>query len=491
MNVDAYIRRNQKKFLTAIKILARIKNLSKRATLFHKLSFILYRHATDIYYIPELEHTFIELANKISTKLPETFIPQSTLHVLTTSYLTGGHTRCAERWIALSPKTEIHSCLIIKQHGPIPQRLFEVCSDHDGKVIILDRNLSLTEAAKQLRINASNYSKIILYTHPNDPTPIVAFATPQFLRPVIYFNHADHIFWLGRSISDVVAEINSSGKRLSEEYRCAHSYLLGIPPDTTAKTTPIQQEITSLLPKDKKIIFSSGDNSKFLPIGESNFSVIIETIFSIEQDICFVILGANKKNSFWKQLKARYKNNLLLLESLPYDKYISCLQKADIVIDSFPIGGGTAIIDAINYNIPVLSFKPLHQSDFVMDSECNCATLSDLRNKTINVLTSESYRKTFSEKLKSSYETTQGVSSWLIRKDQLISSLPTHHSIKILSKAYFSECPKEHTKRFLLWIEPGAGNLSYRIIDLIRWCRFIFTCIIVYLKKEKHNNFSN
>ena len=59
---------------------------------------------------------------------------------------------------------------------------------------------------------------VILHVHMYDVLPILAFANGDFNRPVMFYNHADHLFWLGASISDLVVNFRSSSVAFNEEY---------------------------------------------------------------------------------------------------------------------------------------------------------------------------------------------------------------------------------------------------------------------------------
>lgn len=41
----------------------------------------------------------------------------------------------------------------------------------------------------------------------DDPTAVVAFGIEKFERPVIFYNHSAHLFWIGKSIADIVLDV--------------------------------------------------------------------------------------------------------------------------------------------------------------------------------------------------------------------------------------------------------------------------------------------
>ena len=230
------ILRNQMYFRRMEQKIARQATLKKRCHAALDAAEYAVHHATDVFASAEVEAPFLELARSVSFDLEETFEEGSFLHVMTEAYVSGGHTRCVERWIEHSPSGQSHSCIILNQRAPLPASLERICSEHGGHVVLCDKNKSMLEVALELRVLASRFSCIVLHTHMDDPRALIAFGTPEFRRPIVLFNHADHIFWLGSSIADQVADINSSGSIITAEHRnILETFVLGIPSDGQKK----------------------------------------------------------------------------------------------------------------------------------------------------------------------------------------------------------------------------------------------------------------
>ena len=51
---------------------------------------------------------------------------------------------------------------------------------------------------------------IILHIHCEDVIPVLAFADESGLPPVLFLNHADHLFWLGTSVADLVLNLRDA-----------------------------------------------------------------------------------------------------------------------------------------------------------------------------------------------------------------------------------------------------------------------------------------
>ena len=135
-------------------------------------------------------------------------LPETCLIVFTLSYFTGGHTRVAERWIETDTHHRYSVAFTAPQNGlEIPERLKNAVAQSGGELLFVNGENAL-ETGLNLRRIASKFESVVLFTHMGDPTAIIAFASSDFKRPVGFYNHADHRFWLGVSISDIIGELH-------------------------------------------------------------------------------------------------------------------------------------------------------------------------------------------------------------------------------------------------------------------------------------------
>ena len=100
------------------------------------------------------------------------------------------------------------------------------------------------------------------------------FMYQTFKRPVIFYNHADHFFWVGVSITDRIAELREFGKNISENSRDIHDgFILSVPVDSKDIQQKDKSEMRKKLnlPVDKKIIFTGGSDFKYKPMAGKDF----------------------------------------------------------------------------------------------------------------------------------------------------------------------------------------------------------------------------
>ena len=315
-------------------------------------SYFVFQHP-GIFFSKKFETELLKIANKIEVELTDTFKKDSFLHILTLTYTWGGHSTVTERWIKNSPAWTKHSIVITELGFNIAKDLFsDIVKEKDGELIFLNKGTYI-DKAKKLRKIASEYEYVILNIHMHDAVPMLAFGNDKFKRPVILYNQSQHTLWLGSLITDLLLELSSSIIDFSKRRRCirANEYV-GIPVgnvfDRTSEIINKNKLKEKLgFPKDYKILLSIGSSYKYNGMDFFNY---VKEILNITQNTIFIIIGLFPQG-IWKSLKKQYNNRLYLLGNIE-NKYIyQYYQIADLYIDSFPVPGGTAFIDAIFHKI--------------------------------------------------------------------------------------------------------------------------------------------
>jgi hypothetical protein len=147
-------------------------------------------------------------------------VHEHVLHVATDAQPIGGLARMLWRWIEQDSERR-HSVVLTRQSNlPVPNSLLQAVQQRGGSIHFLDAVIGgLLHRARKLRKMSRRYDYVVLHIWPGDVTAFLAFATSDRCPPVIYVNHADHHFWLGVSVSDVVANLRQSGVELSAQRR--------------------------------------------------------------------------------------------------------------------------------------------------------------------------------------------------------------------------------------------------------------------------------
>lgn len=411
-----------------------LKERIERAT--RAAEFAVY-HATGYYANHTLEQIFLEAADTIP---PVECLPQrgSVLHVMTTAYSSGGHTRVVERWIANSKSQEKHSVVILNQGDvTVPIWLESVVEKRRGKMVLLNED-DVMKRAYALRKIASKYERIILHVHMDDPVALIAFGSKSFSTPIILFNHSDHTFWLGVSIADVVADfrVNSITK---ERRGVKSSFVLGIPCANDIKTSGVSEKMKVRkelgIKPDDFIVLTIGTPSKYDPIGHYSLCDQFLEIVHSTNDIMCIAIGPDKNSEFWKTSYIKSNGRILPMgivkDKLLYNKY---LQVADLYVGSYPFSGGTTTLDVVQSGLPFLQYIISKQANSIVNipsinvspTQNLCYTTRDLvfnvykyRNK-LNLLYNYS---------KSWMDDYCGMENWKTRLYEMYDSCPKSHTI--------------------------------------------------------------
>lgn len=300
--------------------------------------------STGYYSCKEIEDVFLRLASNNSVALQTTFTPQSVLHVMTQCYAVGGHTRVVERWIEQDRHFQHSVFLTAGAATDVTSRLAEAVSRRKGRVLLADPELDLLGRSLKLRQVASGFDLIVLHVHPHDPTALVAFGTREFSRPVILYNHADHLFWINLSVADVIAETRSWGMKVTRNKRgCDRSINLGIPIDTSIGVGA-DPAISDQM-HNRKLLLSVGSPYKYTPVGSWNFWRSLKRLLRDERELEFVGIGLSKANAPYWVRSNEFKSRVRLLGYQKHSEVVKYAKICSVAWDSFPQSGGTALMD--------------------------------------------------------------------------------------------------------------------------------------------------
>ena len=153
----------------------------------------------------------------------------SFLHVLTTGSATGGNTRVVERWINNAPEIQSHSVVFLSPNEDKMSLHENNVKFKKGKCIYFDNTLTERAKALKLRELGLKYEYIVLHTNMDDVIPVIAFGTEKFKRPVLLYNHANLLFWIGKSIADLTVDIVNNDEITSIRRNIKDTFFLGVP----------------------------------------------------------------------------------------------------------------------------------------------------------------------------------------------------------------------------------------------------------------------
>lgn len=432
-HLSRLVKYNQKILLDYVERIKVEPGLHERCVLAYQAATFATRHNTDIFAAQEIEQPFLELAELLPDPEETTWEEGSVLHVATEVYNSGGHTRCIERWMQLMDKQK-HSCYLIKQHAAVPEMLIQLVKESGGSMRQPDPALSMVQKAEDLRTYASRFQYVVLHTHMNDPVALIAFGSEKFKRPVILFNHADHIFWLGASVADYVADLAEFRHReITLNARgITRSGVLNIPIENTSFASIEQMQARQQLgiSPQVKVIFVSGHPRKFDPVGTPDFADVIRAVLQKDPGVYFYIAGASPRQKLWKKLPADHRKQVIFTGRLDYKtEYPLYLSAADMVLDSMPVSGGTAVSDAVKAQKPILAIRHAFLSDFINNSEAGCVDLDEMVDKVFRIFNEPDYRASIYNNIHEKWYQEVDCEAWKERCRKVYAALPEHHGV--------------------------------------------------------------
>jgi glycosyltransferase involved in cell wall biosynthesis len=322
---------------------------------------------------PELERQLIEIARRLPLPSSHPVIREAGserwLHVLNEAYSFGGHTAMVYRWIRSDPRPNQHSIILLSQRNAVPPALTEATQSTGGSILQLDPHAPLLTQAVQLRSQAWNEADVVvLHIHPWDVVSTLAFGIPGG-PPVLFVNHAAHIFWVGASVADVVLNLRVSTQEdeWTRSHRGVDRYMhLPIPlPEpmeqlgecAIAPEARREARETLGLPDHAPILLTVGTGYKYTPVPSLDFLETAVAILQACADAYFMAVGVTE-DSRWEAAREVTGGRLRALGCRPAHKVATYQAAADMYLEGFPFGSTTALLEAGIRGLPcVLSPK--------------------------------------------------------------------------------------------------------------------------------------
>lgn len=283
------------------------------------------------------------------------------LHVSTHVSSIGGISRLMWRWIEQDNRRS-HSVALTRQAlNQVPENLRDAVLRSQGKIYVLNSSVGgIISRAKRLRECAATADIIVLHTWEYDVVPTIAFANKEQFPPIVYTNNGDHWFWVGASISDVVANLRESGMRLSQARRGIEAKRNMLLPTILE---PIRRELSRTQAKQQLeidensiMLLSIARAVKYKTVDGINFAdAHVQLLKQYEQAI-LVIIGPGGSNEDWSAAIQQTQGKIRVLGETKDTAVF--YQAADIYVDSFPFVSITSILEAGSYGVPAVSRYP-------------------------------------------------------------------------------------------------------------------------------------
>lgn len=299
-----------------------------------------------------LENKLLEIGEGIETtnrKRETKNKKRKILHIATQLYNTGGHARVLRNWIIIDKHSD-SKILFTNQTSDIPQWLPDI------EIVKLDIEKGLIERASELRQYIINeyFDLIILHIHPYDVIPIISLSAEN-LPPVIFFNHADHEFSIGPSISDLFIDFRDVGRNYSIYNRLANeSACLPYPLEPTKNITKEKARKQLDVDTHSLVLVSMATPYKYKPFKKYNFFNDWNDILRKNKSWKLFVIGVDE-NNYKKYCSKQKTDNIYLLGRIE-QPYLYCAA-ADYFIEPYPLGTGLGTFDVVRYGaLPIFNF---------------------------------------------------------------------------------------------------------------------------------------
>jgi|SRR5450631_4444615 hypothetical protein len=277
------------------------------------------------------------------------------LHV-GTELAIGGLTRMISRWID-ADADRINSLVLTQHRGDIPEHLTHAVQRSGGRIVKLNQTVgSRFDWVRALRRIACEHDVIVLHIHCEDVIPLLAFADEAGLPPVLLLNHADHLFWLGPSVSHMVINLRDAAADISVSRRGVEprrNFLLPTIVDFTARLRSRRDAKASLgLQPDSILLLSVARHAKYRSLHGMSFADRHVKLLEKHPQAQMIVVGSGEPDD-WQAAKDRVNGRIRGLPEQPDPRRY--FEAADIYVDSYPFVSSTSMMEAGGYGLPLVT----------------------------------------------------------------------------------------------------------------------------------------
>lgn len=287
-------------------------------------------------------------------------------HIVSELSSIGGHSKACGQWInALSGVCEQYLYITNAANFRLKTEEHQIKGCYVR--IIHYRRRSITKGIEQLIrwLEKDSPEVLVLYIHPNDVVAVAALNGLKKKPYVLFFNHADYQFWLGKNIIDLLVEWRSESFKYSMRYRNIKKAVL-IPLIVDEKVMAEPKDFLKKkfgIPSNATLSVTIGSSHKVKGDPQLDYFKTVEEILRINPNHFHISVGTPKNKS---AISSDVKNRFLLFEPTPNVEEL--YNAADFIIETFPEIGGTVRVEAMSHKLPIVAF---HNKKFSLLSDTN------------------------------------------------------------------------------------------------------------------------
>lgn len=283
--------------------------------------------------------------------------PERVLHVVTECAAVGGHSRMAWRWIARDV-ARVPTLALTRQRAPVPGPVADAIAARGGRIEAIEGH-DLLERARALGRLVDRADLVVLHIHPLEVAASLALADRRGRPPVLLVNHADHCFWLGPRVADLVVSTRAAAARITRERRGvagARSALLPVPAERPRRAEDRGAARRALgVPEGALVLLAMASAYKLAPIDDIGFIDLVEPVLARLPEAVVIAVGPGDEGP-WAAARARTGGRVRALGT--QDDPSPAFAAADVFLDGYPCSSLTAALEAAALGIPVVSYRP-------------------------------------------------------------------------------------------------------------------------------------
>lgn len=311
---------------------------------------------------PDLERLLERLSLRLNASDATAARPPigGVLQVATRAVGTGGHSRILRQWVE-ADTTRTHDLALTEQGGrEVPPDITRAITASGGAVHDLD-GLRIGERVRALRDLADGRGFCVLHQDPSDVVPSLALLAEPRSCATILVNHADHAFWLGTSVADVVAHLRPSAITASSRHRGLSEDAATIIPlpfaPSAAKADRATARATLGIEPHDVLLLSVASEYKYGDGASAHFLDALEPLLARYVQLRVLVVGP-RESARWRAAAGRFGGRVQAVG--PQLDIAPHLAAADIYVDSYPFPSFTSALQAAQYGLPTVGRRASH-----------------------------------------------------------------------------------------------------------------------------------
>lgn len=349
-------------------------NLEKSLDYTRVTALFAWQHHCGLWYDADLD----DLLEKIGNELTGTHLQTGNeigssdrIVFITSAVNVGGLTRLLNQWMGFLKNDFKYRVLYITNHYTSPDNFYCTSSTFQDPQLHF-YNLSCyekyTDRIQELIKLLIKYppQQIILFIDPDDVIAVSAIAAVKnYLKDlkrnmrVIYVNHADHAFWLGKKIIGTLVNFRREGALFSRKYRGMTSLIIPLITGINyLPSSPENYRDKDLSKPQHTISLSVGTFPKILSKGKVDyFRTITHLLEKYPNHYHFFITNPPKSDILDDYLPDNDDIKKRFIISGPFKDLSPYYRAADFLIETFPLTGYTVLVEAMTFQLPIVAFK--------------------------------------------------------------------------------------------------------------------------------------